>query len=128
MHAPQAINQHNDRVNKKLKTCKFWFNGFCKFSDQQCRFLHRIPPRCKFQLECVAWPNCRFTHEEEYIRADCRYQENCRNYDCQFVHYNSTNEHFLGAGQAFPEMNMQNFPPLMPNQIPSRTNQHWRPW
>lgn len=129
MHSPHNNNEKNNRdkgyINReKTKFCRFWLNGYFRNSDQQCRFIHKNPPRCKYQMDCVAWPNCWFSHDEENRRMACRYQERCRNYNCQFEHYNQQNQHFLGGSQSAPVMNMHNFPPLNPNQ----GQNHWMSW
>jgi hypothetical protein len=69
IHRAQTQNNQNkqrmpDIKKKVLKPCNFWPNGFCRYSDQECRFLHKNPPRCKFQMDCMAWPDCGFSHEE----------------------------------------------------------------
>ena len=119
MHSSQEKNnQNNDDppITKKVhKMCTFWFNGHCRYSDHECRFLHKNPPRCKFQMDCLAWPDCKFTHDENYSRGACHYQEKCHRQNCLFEHFNVNSEHFLGRGQSPPEMNMHNFPHLSSN-------------
>ena len=138
MHTTQnnQQNNHQPSISKKVqKMCNFWFNGFCRYSDIECRFLHKNPPRCKFQMDCMAWPNCNFYHDENYSRGACHYQEKCRRQNCMFEHFNVNSEHFLGGGQLPPEMNIHNFPHLNQNQGYNQNqwgngqqNNHWRPW
>ena len=70
MHTTKNNNQmNNDQapISKKVpKMCTFWFNGYCRYSDNECRFVHNNHPRCKYQMDCLAWPDCKFSHEENY--------------------------------------------------------------
>ena len=121
MHRSEHNNRNNSRTNQnqermRNQLCNNYLNGFCRFSDQQCRFLHQSPPRCRYQMDCAAWPNCRFTHDDINNLMACRYQERCRNFNCQFTHFSPNGARFLGKGQPVPAMNLQNFPPLYPNQ------------
>ena len=137
MHTTQNnIRNNNDQppISKKVqKMCTFWFNGYCRYSDNECRFVHNNHPRCKYQMDCLAWPDCKFSHDENY--SACHYQEKCRRQNCQFEHFNYNSEHFLEVGQSPPEMNVHNFPHLNPNQDYNQKqwgtghqNNHWRPW
>ena len=112
MHS-RRTNQFNGQDNNKVdKLCPFLLNGFCRYSDQQCRYSHNNNNWCKFQMECKAWPNCRFIHSEGFSAPACYYQENCMKFNCPFEHYSRNDGHFLGRGQSVPEMNVNNFPPL----------------
>ena len=112
-------------TNNKSNICRHWLQGHCRKSDSECRFLHKAPPRCRFQMECYNWLNCRFIHDED-IRPPCRFQEYCRNSNCRFQHYvQNQGNNFLDRNQVVPQMNDQNFPQLQSNFT---TNQNQNPW
>ena len=121
MHRPEnnfmkhARNDENTE-RRRNKICSFYLNGFCRYSEQQCKFRHESPPRCRYQMDCAAWPDCGFTHDAIDNVMACHYQERCRSNNCQFTHFGSNGERFLGRGQPVPAMNMHNYPPLFPNQ------------
>ena len=122
MHSSEEIyQQKNQNIRKVSQPCSFWLNGFCRYSEQECRFSHRNVIQCRYQMDCRAWPDCRFAHDET---PACYFQENCLNYNCPFEHYSGNENHFLGNVQV-PKMNFQNFPPL--NQA-RNGKKPWRPW
>ena len=88
-------SQTHEQYNKHMKVA---MGHVQKFSVQPCRFLN----------SCWRWPNCPYGHED----IPCRYQENCSNLNCPFVHY----EPFLDLNDH------QEFPPLREMEAV------WRPW
>ena len=132
-HGHNGQKEEERRTNfneRKAGRCKFYDQGFCKFSNHNCRFLHVDPPLCRFQLQCPYWPNCNFLHTNYAPNKPCRYQERCKNYNCKFEHYGQNGEHYF-LEENMPEMNYQNFPPLGTQNVNKRRSQSngpWRPW
>ena len=128
MHSMKRSSQHNYHHKQKssnvVKLCPFWLGGFCRYPDHQCRYSHKPANWCKFQMECKAWPECRFIHEEEMPTKPCYYQENCNDFNCPFEHLNRNDDRFLGVGQL--EMNVRNFPPLGQLRNKHGQNNHMR--
>ena len=116
----ESCQKHSQQKQKVHPVCKFWLKGICNFDKFNCRFSHQgphqKPPQCRNKSNCVFWPNCKFAHEEKL----CRYQENCLNVNCTFVHL--TND-FLGEGQNHPAPNIQLY-----QEFPQFPQQVWRPW
>ena len=48
-------------MKKSNGTCIFWNKGYCKFSEENCRYVHQEIAYCKFQEQC-ARNDCRFYH------------------------------------------------------------------
>ena len=130
----EAIHQKKETQAKQTnmddrEVCKFWMRGYCKFQENQCRFKHYGVERCNQGNSCSYWPYCRYSHYNGNNNGNnsgmCRYQSECRRNNCAFQHMEPN---FLegnwgwGARWGVPEMNMQNFPPLMSQEAP------WRPW
>ena len=117
---------------KKTERCRFYERGFCRYSEEDCKALHIDPPVCRYQLQCPYWPNCKFVHTNTAPNKPCRYQENCRNFYCNFEHYGQSGDnYFLGENLNVPDFNFQNFPPLNhQNFHPARSQMQnpWRPW
>ena len=83
------LKKHEEIKHSKLQRkipCDFWLRGFCRFG-QSCKFSHESTRFCKFQDECVVWPNCTFEHSEMIPKMPCHYQENCLNTNCKFEHF-----------------------------------------
>ena len=93
--------------------CHFWRKGFCKMG-LQCNFTHaEYPPICRYGLFCQFWPRCTFSHPEVKI---CKFQNECNNYNCSYVHLNAEDLAFLGLGRK-KNIRFQNQEPPV-----------WRPW
>ena len=102
-------SNHGQRAEKFA--CKFWLNGYCFYSDEECRFSHNEPVEsnkiCFFGFNCTK-PNCAFYHPKP-----CNFQQNCRNANCTFWHFG--NESFLDMSsmREFPPLNSKKFNPRM---------------
>ena len=103
-------NSHVLRKNSSIP-CKFWQNGYCRYSEEMCRFSHSMNENmnkiCYFGIYCKK-PDCVFVHQKP-----CNFQQNCRNSNCNFFHFQ--NEPFL-------DMNSRTeFPPL-------QAKSSFKPW
>lgn len=56
----ETVTPRNQENRKIYAICRFWLRGFCRNTDQNCRFSHINPSRCKFQMQCNFWPNSKF--------------------------------------------------------------------
>ena len=101
----------NDKVRK---ICQYWQKGQCNFDKKECRFFHPDPPKCRYKSDCEFLPNCKFGRDEKL----CRYQENCLNFYCAFVHHNT---HFFSK---WPKCRSTKYP-VISGISPA---QMWRPW
>ena len=104
--------QSNHVQRTKNSTCRFWQNGYCRYTEEDCRFSHTIymenkKKMCYYGLNCRN-PNCTFYHPKP-----CDFQENCRNVNCTFFHFGY--EPFLDmiSMTEFPPLNTRNFNPRM---------------
>jgi hypothetical protein len=92
----ESCQKQSQQKQKVHPMCKFWQKGIFNYDKFNCRLSHQgphqEPPLCRNKSNCVFRPNCKIAHEEKL----CRYQENCLNVNCTFVHL--TND-FLAEGQ-----------------------------
>ena len=107
----------NVHLRRRTVSCEFWMNGFCKFTEIECKFLHKETSRnqktnCLYGMNCRKGPGCPFYHPQP-----CHFQQNCRNANCRFWHFNNQ-ESFLDL-----ESTME-FPPLQAK----RGFQPWMMW
>ena len=68
-------------------------------------------PACRKREFCLHWPWCKFSHPEI-----CRYQSECSDYNCNFVHLSPETLAFLGDGRMKANLPQNQQPPI------------WRPW
>ena len=111
------LKQHVEKEHIKYqrkRPCTFWLNGYCLYSDEECRFSHEEPEMdqntiCSYGMNCRK-TNCVFNHPKP-----CHFQQNCRNSNCRFWHFNQ--EYFLDLES------VMEFPPLQPKSFKS-----WTQW
>ena len=107
------LKQHVEVEHKKYqrkRSCSFWLNGYCMFSDEECKFSHEEPVMdqnaiCSYGMNCRK-SNCAFNHPNP-----CHFQQNCRNPNCRFWHFNQ--EYFLDLDSVmeFPPLQTKSFKP-----------------
>ena len=91
--------------------CHFWRRGLCR-QGSQCNFAHTaLPPVCRYSSFCLFWPRCKFSHPEM-----CKFQNECANSNCNFVHVNTEELAFLWEGRKTNIQQQSQEPPV------------WRPW
>ena len=74
--------------HKKQIECRYFKQNLCRYG-KMCRFKHtsveqpneKKAEQCKFYDKCRRFPKCGNNHNEI-----CKYQQNCRNQNCRFVH------------------------------------------
>ena len=123
--SPANIKEHIEEQHTKQNIeCIFWKKGRCS-RGTSCRYLHKISRRtdfkrirCKYQNECPFFPRCKFFHQD---LKPCFYQENCRNSNCVFYHFSSTQDNFLG----FQSLRTHRTDPQQTQKPPVWI---WRPW
>ena len=62
--------RHEDKERTNLE-CRFWLRGYCARGDE-CNFTHKTVTVCRYEMQCLYWPNCKFFHPEA---KPCRFQE-----------------------------------------------------
>ena len=79
------------------KNCKFWLRNSCLFGIH-CENDHPViedKPKvwCRYQENCMVWPNCAYYHSEEERREQCRFQARCSRPNCRYQHSTVQNEY-----------------------------------
>ena len=124
------LTKHIRERHKKI--FYFWKQGRCNRMEN-CAYLHPAPPRCRLQLQCHYWPNCKFSHDDNNMcvngvncqtincnfqhpsyKRPCNLQNMCEDQYCQFEHFQGVNSqgHFLGGRQEMSPFSMAEFPPI----------------
>ena len=69
MEIKDSMDFTADPSKFKQKVCTFWLEGTCKFSDEDCKYLHANDqdklPVCKYYMEhghCSKQETCRYKH------------------------------------------------------------------
>ena len=56
-------NNH-DNIKKSRKLCIYWNRGHCRYSDENCHYVHEEIPACKYQERCYKH-DCKFFHHQQ---------------------------------------------------------------
>ena len=88
------MEKHQMVRHMEKPECHFWRRGLCK-QGSQSNFAHpALPPVCRYGSFCRFWPGCKFSHPEM-----CKFQNECANSYCKFVHVNTEELAFLWEGR-----------------------------
>ena len=105
------MEKHFNVRHKKAVECYFWRKGQCN-KGPKCLYSHQTKEKvCHNGEFCVYWPKCKFTHPEI-----CRFQNECNNRACSYVHVNNNQADFLELGRKMKNYPQHQEPPM------------WRPW
>ena len=75
-------------------------NGYIKAG-----FQNQFTPACQNREFCLFWPWCKFSHPEI-----CKFQAECSNYNCTYVHISPEILAFLGQSRAKNQQNYRQTP------------------
>ena len=62
-------------------------NGYNRYTRNSLFNNQKKNVQCRFYDRCYKYPNCNFAHNEI-----CKFQQNCQNIYCRFVHLNESNQ------------------------------------
>ena len=77
------------KKNRLDSPCKFWLDGYCPRSAEECEFAHagtvvKVPKLCKFYMDsrCVKAKACAFLHETypcaDFVVGRCQLGSDCK--------------------------------------------------
>ena len=94
--------------SESTRFCRYFRRGNCFKGENECCFLHQMPPECRFGESCRRINNCRFTHSHrrggdirevyQHRPRECKWGEKCRRTVCNFYHSNQSSYGNLNRG------------------------------
>ena len=78
---------------KSKRPCKYYISGSCKYSDENCRYSHYLPQKCRLFFSqngrCPYGTSCRFSHQMDVPQHQHSIPQVIRQHDFvqQQLHY-----------------------------------------